>query len=178
MNPILLFIQKIATPKGFAILFALYVVVFGAILLTLAQLTAHTGGIGILDFDRGYTAERVAEVFGSYGKQGMALYTRIQLLDLLNPALYSLFFAAIIHLLWRNHSAIAAWIVLFPFWAGLLDYAENVTLFLLTRSYPKLSTELVRLSSTLSIIKNFALIPAIIVLLIGLVLFAMHRFKR
>ena len=106
----------------------------------------------------------------------MALYTRIQLLDIFNPAIYSLFFASIIYLLWRKHNA--AWVALLPLLAGLLDYAENLTLFLLARSYPDLPTGLVTLSSTLNIIKNMAMVPAIIAMLTGLGLLGIERLKR
>lgn len=84
--------------RGFAILVTLYVVVFGTILLMLTKLTAQTGGIGILDFEVCYTTERVAEVFGSYGAGGMTLYARIQLLDVFNPAIYSVLFASLHYL--------------------------------------------------------------------------------
>ncbi|MEZ4662632.1 MAG: hypothetical protein R2911_34205 [Caldilineaceae bacterium] len=94
----------------------------------------------------------------------------------MNPALYSLFFAAIIHLLWRQRNV--TWVALLPLWAGLLDYAENLTLFLLARSYPNLPAELVGVSSALSIVKNVAMAPAIIALLVGLVLLLNERLHR
>ena len=166
MKKIFSIIDRLATWRGFALLLVLYAVVFGTIIMTLSSLTALTGGIGILDFDRGYSVERVREVFDSYGTEGFALYGRIQLLDLLNPAIYSLIFASLIYLLWkiRGHR----WIVIFPIAAGLLDYCENLTLFFLSRSYPEISSQLVIISSTLSLIKNVALFGTIIVMLIGL----------
>ena len=176
MTSIFRLIQRMATFRMLAVLFGLYVLVFGAIIITLFQLTELTGGIGILDFDRGYSIERVNEVFSSYGTEGMILFTRIQLLDLLNPAIYSLFLASIIHLLWRDHNI--AWASVLPLVAGLLDYMENLTLFLLARNFPDLSIRLVAISSTLSIIKNIALFSAIIALLIGLVLFIVGRFRE
>lgn len=175
MNSIFRLIHSTATFSRLAILFGLYVIVFGAIITTLSQLTELTGGIGILDFDRGYSIERVNEVFSSYGAEGMILYSRIQLLDLFNPAIYSLFLASIIHLLWRNHNI--AWVSIFPLIAGLLDYMENLSLFLLARNFPDLSIRLVNISSTLSIVKNIALFAAIIAFFIGLVLFINGRLR-
>ena len=95
-------ISRLATRRALLLLVAGYLVVFGAILITLGQLSAVSGGQGILDFDLGYTPDRVAEVYGSYGDRGFALYRRIQWLDLINPALYSLIAAALTYRLWRR----------------------------------------------------------------------------
>jgi len=175
MTMILSIIDRLATWRGFAILFVLYAAVFGTIIATLSNLTTLTGGIGILDFDRGYSVERVREVFDSYGEEGFALYGRIQLLDLVNPAIYSLIFASLIYLLWRDRGH--RWVVVLPLAAGLLDYCENLTLFLLSNSYPEISSQLVTISSALSLIKNIALFGAIIALLIGLFFWVRERFK-
>ena len=175
MNTILTILDRLANWRGFTILIILYVAVFGTIVATLSRLTALTGGTGILDFDRGYSVERVREVFDSYGAEGFALYGRIQLLDLLNPAIYSLVFASLIYLLWKAPAR--SWMVNLPLAAGLLDYCENLTLFLLSRSYPEISPQLVTISSTLSLIKNVALFGAIIVLLIGLFIWLRGRLK-
>lgn len=174
MTAILSILERLANWRGLGILVVLYAVVFGSILATLARLTELTGGIGILDFDRGYTKDRVREVFESYGEEGFALFARIQLLDVINPVLYALIFACLTHLLWRHRNA--TWVVLLPLLAGALDYAENLTLFLLSRSFPDLSDGLVGLSSTLSLVKNVALFAAIAALLIGLGLWMRDRY--
>lgn len=173
MAKLITFVDRLANWRGIGILLILYALVFGAIVLTLSQLTTLTGGIGILDFDRGYTLERVQEVFDSYGEAGFALYGLIQLLDLFNPAIYSLLFACFIYLLWKGRKNI--WVVLIPLAAGFLDYAENLTLYLLSASYPDLSPQLVSFSSTLSIIKNLVLFGAIAALLIGLIFWIRQR---
>lgn len=168
-------IDRLTNLRAILSLLVLYVAVFGSILFTLGQLTEVSGGYGILDFDRGYDLARVGEVFGSYGSDGMRLYGRIQLLDLLNPALYSLILAVITRLLWRDRGP--DWLCLTPFLGGLGDYAENVTLFLMAQSYPDISTTLVSSSSTLSLIKNGLLPIAMLPLLAGLVMLAV-RFLR
>lgn len=176
MTTIISFLDRLATRRGFAILVALYVLVFGTIIVTLTKLTALTGGTGILDFDQGYSVERVREVFDSYGVEGFALYGRIQLLDLFNPAIYSLIFASLIHLLWKDQKY--RWMVVLPLAAGLLDYCENLTLYLLSSSYPEISFQLVTVSSALSLIKNIILFGAIAALLIGLFLWVRERLKN
>lgn len=169
-------LDKATTIRGFIILLVAYGVIFGSILYTLSELTAMTGGIGILDFDIGYNSDRVATVFGSYGAEGMALYHRIQLLDLLNPAIYSLIFASLLHLLWPNQNA--SWIITLPFLAGALDYAENLILFFLGRSYPDLPEMLVHTGSLLSILKNVALFASVAALLTGLAILTVSKLRR
>lgn len=169
-------IARLATWRGLAALFVAYIVIFGAILTTLGQLTAVSGGFGILDFDQGYTSERVAEVFGSYGEQGFSLYRRIQLLDLVNPALYSLIAAVLTYLIWSGRGV--DWLCLLPLLGGLADYAENATLFLMSRRYPDIPDDLVAISSTLSLMKNGLLILGLTPLLFGLVQWCMKRVHK
>ncbi|MCK0141266.1 hypothetical protein [Aliiroseovarius sp. F20344] len=169
-------IARLATWRGLAALLVTYVVIFGAILITLGQLSTVSGGYGILDFDQGYTAERVAEVWGSYGEQGFALYRRIQFLDILNPALYSLIAAALTYILWKGRGV--EWLCLAPLLGGIGDYAENVSLFLLARGYPKISEDLVAVSSTLSLIKNGLLILGLLPLVVGLALWCVKRLRK
>ena len=169
-------IARMATWRGLAVIIAAYVVVFGSILMTLGQLTEVSGGFGILDFDQGYTKERVAEVFESYGERGFSLYGRIQLLDILNPALYSLISAVLTYLLWKGRDV--DWLCLAPLLGGIGDYAENVTLFLLARGYPNLSEGLIAVSSTLSLIKNGLLILGAVPLIVGLALWCVRRLRK
>jgi hypothetical protein len=161
-------IERLATWKGILGLLVIYSVVFGGILVTLGQLTNLTGGFGILDFDRGYSMDRVQEVLGSYGPDGMALNARIQLLDLFNPALYSLILACLTFLLWKGRGP--NWLPLVALLGGVGDYLENITLFLMARSYPDISDGMVNLSSSLSLIKNVLLPIAALPFLIGLVI--------
>ena len=169
-------IAKLATWRGVAVLIVAYVAVFGAILMTLGQLLEVSGGIGILDFDQGYTKERVAEVFGSYGEQGFSLYRRIQILDIFNPALYSLIATLLTYMLWKGRGF--QWVCLTPLLGGIGDYAENVTLFFLARDFPDLNESLVTISSTLSLIKNGLLVLGLLPLLVGLSLWSLKRVRK
>ena len=165
MKTFISILEKTSTKQGLLLLTVLYALVFGLIINTISQLTDITGGIGILDFDRGYTHGRVIEVFSSYSDAGMTLYLRIQLLDLINPALYSLLISSLVYLLVRRSKVI--WLSIIPLLAGLLDYLENLTLYLLVQSYPDISESLVSFSSALSIIKNIALFGTTTALIAG-----------
>lgn len=159
-----------------ALPFLAWGLVFGTILLTMSQLSAVSGGYGILDFEFGYSASRVAEVFGSYGPEGMALYARIQLLDLFNPAAYALCAALLTYRLWapRGRPALS----LFPLLAALGDYAENITLFMLAQSYPDLPEGLLALSSALSLLKNGLMLLGLAPLFVGAALWFTQRLRR
>lgn len=165
MKTIISILEKTSTKQGLLLLTVLYALVFGLIISTISKLTGITGGIGILDFDRGYTHSRVIEVFSSYGEAGMTLYSGIQLLDLINPALYSLLISSLVYLLVRHSKVI--WLSIIPLLAGLLDYLENLTLYLLVQSYPDISESLASFSSALSIIKNIALFGTMSALIAG-----------
>ena len=169
-------IDNLTTPRAILILLILYGAVFGTILFTLGQLTEISGGYGILDFDQGYDMARVQEVLGSYGTEGMRLNGRIQFFDLFNPALYSLIAAVFTRLLWRERGP--DWLCLAPLLGGLGDYAENVTLFLLARSFPEISTGLVSASSTLSFAKNGLMVIGMLPLLVGIVLLVLRLMRR
>lgn len=176
MTRLLTLIEKLANWKGIALLLFLYVAVFGSILFSLGQLSELTGGQSILDFDRGYSIARVHEVLGSYGAEGMALNGRIQFLDLFNPALYSLIAATLTYLLWKGRGP--EWLPLVALLGGLGDYLENITLFLLARSYPEVSEGLVNFSSSLSMLKNALLPISILPLLVGLILWIVRLLRN
>lgn len=167
MQRALALIERIANLKGVITLLVLYLLVFGTILVTLEQLADVSGGYGILDFDQGYSHERVNDVLGSYGDRGMALYARIQLLDLFNPALYSLLLASLTYLMWTPRSP--RWLPLLPLLGGLGDYLENATLFLTARAYPELPETLVATSSVLSLLKNAFLFVTLVGFVVALV---------
>lgn len=168
-------ISRLASKRSLVILLFIYAIVFGSILLTLGQLSGVSGGNGILDFEQGYSAERVVEIFGSYGDTGMALYGRIQFLDLFNPALYSLVAAVFTYLLWKGRGL--DWLCLMPFLAGIGDYAENVTLFLMSRSFPIVPEGLVFISSSLSLLKNGLMIIGMLPLAVGIVSWCLRKLR-
>ena len=120
-----------------------------AIALNVLELMRVSGGYGLLDFEFGYDAPRVAETFDAYGKAGMALFWRVQLLDLLNPALYALLGAALIY--WLRQGSRWAWLAL---GAAALDYAENAVLAMLASGLPDVDAGLVGLGNVLSLAKH------------------------
>lgn len=173
--PLVDLVTRLATRRGLIVLLIAYAIVFGMILWSLNQLSEVSGGYGILDFEPGYSFDRVNEVLGSYGPEGMALYGRIQVLDIFNPALYSLVAATFTYLLWRDRGP--DWLCLMPLLGGLGDYVENVTLFMIARAYPELPVGLVQVSSMLSLIKNGLFVIGFAPLIIGVILWAIRKVR-
>ena len=159
-------LEKTSGRKGLIILGVSSALIFGLIWALIIKLMTLTGGTGILDFEIGYTPEKVQAVLGRYGTEGMALYRKIQWLDLINPVLYGLLMASILYRLYPPQESWSR-LVLLPLAAALLDYAENGVLFILATDYPDISTQWVGVGAVLSLLKNAVLFLATMVLLVG-----------
>ena len=155
-----------ARPGWLVLIGVAWAIVFGLILVTVGQISDVSGGSGILDFEVGYSVETVAKILGSYGIEGLRLYQRVQMLDLLNPALYSLLLAGVSYLLWRGSGRER--LAHLAFLGGLGDYLENVTLLLIVADFPEIDGSLIGISSALSLIKNGLLVVAVAPLVAGL----------
>ena len=103
----------------------------------------------------------------------MRLYARIQLLDLLNPALYALVLAVLTHKVWQTRGP--KWLPLVALLGAIGDYSENATLFMIVRSFPNVTEDLVALSSALSLLKNGLLLVSVMPLTIGCLLWLRRK---
>ena len=163
-------LNKIAQPRILVTLTLASIAVFASLFHALGNLAKVSGGMGILDFEYGYDTTRVAEVFGSYGEAGMSIYSRIQLLDLINPALYALVLAGWIRALWPTSPL---WLAGLPFLAAVGDYTENLTLFIIANDFPLVSDPLVATSAAIGLVKHALLGASFIALAASLV----HRLR-
>lgn len=139
---------------GFGLVIVLITLVGGTIGYTVGQIESISGQ-GILDFEFGHSTERIHEVLSAYGSNGMALYQRVQLLDLLNPLIYSWFTAMLIDLLLRGTKW--RWLVIFALMPGMFDYAENYYLYQFVINYPAVDAGQVAVADVLSLVKQGAL---------------------
>ena len=159
-------IRWTSRPTILICLVALQIVVYAGIAFNLTQLSEVSGGSGILDFEFGYSADFVRSTLASYGSAGFGFYRNIQLLDLVNPALYSTLLASIISILIRNHPR--RWPVIIPFIAGALDYVENGFLYFFATMFPNVPENLVPIASGLSVSKRAAIVLTVIALIYAL----------
>ena len=156
-------------PRVLIALLVAQAVIGSAIGWTVLELADVSGGQGLLDFEIGYDVARVTEMLGAYGEAGMRLMRRVQMLDLLNPALYGLLGTALVQ--WLAPGSGWRWWMLGG--AGL-NYAENAVLALLVRDYPQIDAGLVGLGNLLSLAKHGCLGVAGA----GVVFLAFRRFWR
>ena len=152
-------LEKSVTRAGFALVIVLLTLVGGAIGYTVAEISAISGQ-GILDFELGHSVARTNEVLGAYGKEGIALYHRVQLLDLLNPLIYSWFTAMLLYLLVRGTRW--TWLVVFALIPGFFDYAENYYLYQFLVSYPAIDSGQVDTANVLSLIKQGSFVATVV----------------
>lgn len=164
-------LDRTTTKLGFSLLIALFLIVMGSVIYAVSHVQQISGN-GILDFELGHTSERVQEILGSYGEDGMRWYRRVQLLDIFNPLFYTLVFMSVIHLLVRQTRH--AWLVILPMFVGLLDYIENIFLFGFVRGFPNIDPGNVAIANILSFIKRGAILIAIA----GLVLAIIFWFRQ
>ena len=166
MNIIERLIRWTSRPPILFGLVALQILIYAGIAFNLNQLSEVSGGSGILDFEFGYSTEFVRSTFASYGTEGFGFYRTIQLLDLINPALYSTLIASIISVLLRSHPR--RWAVFVPFTAGALDYVENGFLYFFATTFPNVPENLVPIASGLSVSKRAAIVLTVIALIYAL----------
>lgn len=146
MNALLTFFDRIANWKLLALLLVLYVS-FPVYWLknteaTINQLAGKS--IGPIDLTFGYNPERTLQMVADYGPEARAYYARAELTtDIIYPVVYSLLFAVMLTLLFRNKTDRPfAFITLLPFVCLLCDFLENTAIVGLLTTYPAQSTAL------------------------------------
>lgn len=116
----------------------------------LGQLEDATGA-SLPDYRFSYSEQELASIFALYGEQGFDLYFAFMRYDLVFPALYSVLFASLIHILVRKLPMY--WLAIVPLGIGLFDYIENAFLFTLASAYPDLSSPLVLAANACTMLK-------------------------
>ena len=160
-------LDKSVTKLGWTLILIALVIVGGSISVTVRQIF-EISGQGILDFELGHSKASINEILGAYGEEGMRLYQRVQLLDLVNPILYSWLSAMLIYLLVKGSRW--SWLVLFALLPGLFDYVENYYLYQFVSSYPMIDPNQVSIANVLSLIKRGVFVLAVSALVFGLVI--------
>lgn len=150
LNAILSLVRHMARPKLLILVAGLAALFRYFMQSTLSKLKTLSGET-LIDYQIGYSAQRVTDVFTAYGEEGMALYQRFMLFDLAFPMIYATLFAGSLYLFLSN----SKWrhLCLAPILMASADYVENGLFFLLLRSFPDISPEIVGLANLLTLIK-------------------------
>jgi hypothetical protein len=155
----LLFLQK---SKGFLLLLLLLLtgVLYGfMVFVTIPFLQWTSGGLRVFDLmPGGYDALYTEQLLSALGSEGRLFYLFRQLpLDFVFPGLFAVSgFLTIRWLLFRLQDTESPW--RFTGWLAVIgaifDYAENVCIAFLLKSYPEISEMVVRLASFCTISKS------------------------
>ena len=130
-------LEKFFTKKRIYVLILLWILANLAFNIgpwSIPALNKISGDLGIPDLMLSYDLEKLDSVFTAYGPEGLAIYTKIQILDFVYPLIYG---ALLLGLLARlkispNFNSIFG----FPFLIVFLDYAENIIIHVLINHYP------------------------------------------
>lgn len=125
-------------------------------------ITAHSGGVPILDMRMSYAPEDAYELFSALGAEGRRAYRLLHLLpDMLFPIGYAFTFAFasawfLVRLFPLDHRL--QWLCLLPLVAGLADILENLLLVAASLVYPGRIDGLLQAAQLMTWIK-FGLLP-------------------
>lgn len=152
--------QKTSTGKNVAVLFFMNMAFYLAILFYSIPLVIKSSpDMKLFDVSpAGYTTEYAISLLNAIGPEGRDLYLSLQLpLDFIYPGLfivsYPLLFA---WLLKKNHDLHSKvyYALYLPILAGMFDYAENIFIILMLKTYPDLNSSLVAAASFATVTKS------------------------
>ena len=177
------FISKISLKKAvlFTIIFAALYVLINYSAIGVAGLLKITGGANILDFEFGYNYDEAYRILTALGAEGRAFHlTRILPLDFLLPLSYALCFAGWIAL-FIKHLSFRKWInysLFVPVLAMLFDWAENIGIIAMLRSYPGFPEWAAYLSSCAGMLKTIFTTISISLIAILLIIFVIKKLRN
>lgn len=134
---------------------------------TIPHLTELAQGQAILDaVPFGYDTAYVKSLFTSLSEQGRNFYIFVQLpLDFIYPPLLGYTGYLLIRASKIKYAALRRVLYLFPIFAFVFDYLENIGVFVLLQSFPKLLTSAVSFTSVMSIAKSVTVSLTLLTLL-------------
>ncbi|MEZ8827046.1 hypothetical protein AB4259_18605 [Vibrio amylolyticus] len=153
--------SRISGKSVIALFVATNTVYLSMLFYSIPMLTLYSDGLPIFDMSPvGYSYQEAMSLLTALGDEGRNVYISIQLvLDSFYPILFALCYFALLQWLTKvGHLTSRLWsfISAIPIIACASDYVENICIWLMIRSYPAISEELVLTSSTLTMIKSIS----------------------
>ena len=129
-----------------------------------------------------YTPEQAFEMMDRYGEAGRSIYFRIELTaDIIYPIIYTLFYGLLLSWLFQRafkpDSNMQKWNVM-PVGAWFFDLLENVGIVSMLMMYPSKSSIFAWITMIFGSLKWGFFVVTVVLVLIGLVRAAMHRFQK
>ena len=152
--------QKYSTGKNVILLFSINMVVYlGILFYSIPKVLTSAPEMKLFDVSpSGYTTEYAISLLNAIGPEGRDLYLSLQLpLDFIYPGLFIISWPLVFAwFLKKNYSLESKvyYALYIPILAGLFDYAENVLIIMLLKTYPDLGSGLVSAASLATIIKS------------------------
>lgn len=160
MNSLIAFLERFASAKRVLFFFVLTNLVFGIMLFyTIPRVVLFSDGMPVLDtMPTGYDVTYVQTLFDSLGEAGRHNYLNVQIpVDLVYPLLFFVCYTLLaVYLMKHTNRLYTAWFALcfLPIIAAIADYAENISIINLLKSYPDLSENLIKSAKLFTIIKS------------------------
>lgn len=168
-------IQRQATGRAVLLfLIPAQMIYFVMLMITLPEVQQFALDNKLFDLSPGgYSYEHAVRLLSNLGETGRDVYLKQQLpLDFIYPALFAISSALLLSwVLVKRHPKesmvfILIWV---PIAAGVFDYLENVQIIRMLLNFPEISHQMVRLSSTMTILKSGFTTAFFFILLYGLI---------
>lgn len=144
------------------------------VFVSIPSVMAFEGNLRLLDMKPlGYDMDYVRLLFHSLGTEGRQVYLTGQLpIDMIYPALFALSGCFLLAFLFKRVSPSKPGLfglTVIPLLAGLTDYAENIGIITMLRSFPDLSPGIVQITSALTIGKSSLTMLFWLIMMVGLI---------
>lgn len=171
-------LNRIANWKTLLLFLVAYMLFPGYIFKNAEQKINELAGspIGIIDLTFGFKPQETLKMVDAYGDAGRAYYASVEMTaDVAYPLVYAFFFGILLSLLYRKTSY--ARVNLLPFLAMLFDYAENVNIVTLLKTFPQQSMAVASLCEVFKLLKWVTFGIIILLVLYGAMLLVLNRNK-
>jgi hypothetical protein len=168
------YIKRNINGKTVLSLFVLCNIVYATMLtVTIPEIMQFSGEMEILDMmPAGYDAQYVHSLFNTLGTPGREAYLYHQLpLDLIYPFLFGISSCLVLAYFLNQLGKLDGklfYLCLLPLFSGFFDYAENIGIISMLRTYPNINLFQVQISSVFTVLKSVLTTVYFVILIITL----------
>jgi hypothetical protein len=168
------FHKKIASPLNILIFFVIFMTLFITFRIITPEFEKLTGGLQIPDIAIISNGNNLYSLFQSYGESGRSFYNYIQLVDAFYPLFYGLFFLSVIVFYFKRllpEQSPLRYLIVVPYITVISDYSENLTIFIMNRTYPEKFGIIQDISFFVSSLKWIFFIISVVIILLSTIIF-------
>ena len=151
--------------------------------VTIPKTMEFSNGMKLLDMmPTGYDLIYVSGLFNSLGEIGRETYLINQIpVDMIYPLLFGLTYSFLLAYFLKKLNKLYtpfSYLCLIPIIAGIADYLENFGIIAMLKSYPELTDNTVKITSSFSLIKSISTSLFCIILIITLLMLGIKTMKE